>query len=325
MAAKKKNARNATIAFQSVPETELGKLVTIPLTDIDTSYENARTGNWQEGDPNSVHEGNSFLELLESIRETGQKDPVTVRPKGKKYQLIKGFRRFAALKKLATDSSTMKTATIKAIVKDLNDLQAFEEHVLENTARDNLSGPDLAFAAYNLGEKYRLAGTPISGNIIAQRMGKNQSYISALLRIVGSAPKVAKMWRDAPIQLSINEMTRIAKIKDPAVQEQEYARLLDNSTPEDGQAGSGGKDWVKSAAEKAAKVATLIGTLEREGYVGKVDITWDDPHALLALGVKVKADATGRQRQTIGKQAREAYAAAKNAVVTTPAEAPAGK
>ncbi len=298
-----------------VETTDSGEIViNVPISDIDTSFENQRTGDWSKGDSKESATGNSFKELKVSIRETGQQDPVLLRyfkgKGGKKYQLIAGFRRLLAIKENAADAGNAKAATIKAIVRDLTDLQAFEAHVLENTARDDLSGPDLAFAAYNLGEKYRLAGTTLSGNAIAARIGKNQSYISMLLRIVGGAPKVAKLWREAPIQLSVNEMARIAKLKEPAEQEKAYNDLLKRAEDTAG-AGPGGKDWIASASERARKSAAMIGSLEREGLIGKVDITWAD--ALPLLGVKLKSDTTADQKKAVGKAAREAYADAKKA------------
>lgn len=309
------NKKNARANGSAVETTETGEMVvTIPIADIDTSFENQRTGDWSKGDSKESADGNSFKELKVSIRETGQQEPVLVRPfKGKgvkRFQLVAGFRRLLAIKENAADAGNAKSATIKAIVREMTDLQAFEAHVLENTARDNLTGPDLAFAAYNLGEKYRAAGTTLSGAAIAARIGKNQSYISSLLRIVGGAPKVAKMWREAPIQLSINEMTKIAKLKDPAEQEKTYNDLLKKAEDTSG-SGPGGKDWVASASERAQKAARLIGSLEREGMIGKVDITWSE--ALPLLGVKLKSDTTADQKKAVGKAAREAYAEAKKA------------
>ncbi len=317
MAAKKTKSASpeSTIANNAAsnaltPVVELGTLKTVLLSDIDLTYENQRTGDWTQGDSNDSDalESNSFKELVESIRETGQKDPVTVRPKGKKLQLIKGFRRYAALRLLASQNNKLKTATINVIVKNLNDIDAFEEHVIENASRDNLKGSDLAFAAYKLGEHYRSRGTSLSGNAIAARMGKNQSYISMLLRIISGAPKIAAQWREADVQLSITEMARIAKLKDPAAQQTEYDRLL-SGKPESGGSGPGGKEWIDTATEKAVKVAAMLGMLARKELV-TVNITWDEN--LPDLGVKLKSDVTAAQRRLIGKAAREAFAAALN-------------
>lgn len=296
----------------ATPLVEMGKLQTVLLSDIDLSYENQRTGDWTVGDSNDSDalEGNSFKELVDSIRETGQKDPVTVRPKGKKLQLIKGFRRYAALRHLAQQSGTMKSATINVIVKDLNDIDAFEEHVLENTARDNLKGSDLAFAAFKMQQLHRTRGTNLSGNAVAARLGKNQSYISMLLRIIEGAPKIAAQWREAPVQLGIKEMVRISKLKDPTQQQQEYDRLLADKPAAGNNSEPDGKAWVTSAIEKATRVATLLGTLEKHDCI-TVEMAWDE--SLAYLGVKVKPDATQAQINSIATAARNAYSAAKNA------------
>ena len=58
-----------------------------------------------------------FLELKESIKTKGQITPIFVRPKGKKYQIISGFNRVDVCRQL-------RMATIKAIVKDIDDKSA---------------------------------------------------------------------------------------------------------------------------------------------------------------------------------------------------------
>ncbi len=308
MAAKKNAKSTETATPVSVPESDLGELRLMLLTDIDLSYQNQRTGDWTKGDSEQDPlNDSSFKELVESIQEVGQTEPVTVRPspsKKGKFQLVKGFRRYAALRHLAELGHSQKTATIKVIVKNLDEVQAFEEHVLENTARDNLKGPDLGFAAYKMQQLHKQRGINMSGKTVAQRMGKNQPYIAQLLRIIERAPQVASDWRDAPVQLSVNEMDRISKLKEPAEQKAEYDRLLKAATDEPDP-----NQWVKDACTKVEKVATLIGTLEREGLISDVEIVWDEK--LGPLGITVKEGATLSQISSIAKAAREAYAKAK--------------
>lgn len=298
---------------EAVPVAKLvvGQVAKVLLKDFDLSYENQRTGDWTVGDSNDNNalEGNSFKEMVDSIREVGQKEPVTGRIRGKKVQLIKGFRRFAAIRAVARENQALDTATVDVLIKDLDDIQAFEEHVIENTARDNLKGSDLAFAAYKMQQLYASRGLKLSGNQIAQRMGKNQSYISMLLRIVEGAPTVAAKWREAPVQLSISEMTRISKLKEPAQQDSEYKRLLGLKPDPNADGNDEPNDkWVVSAIEKVQRIATQLGAFEAKGLI-TVTIAWDEK--LADLGITLKEGATTGQVNKIANAARQAYAAAK--------------
>ncbi len=280
-------------------------IVEVPIVDVLLTYDNARSGDWTQTSSREEADGNSFKELVESIQSVGQQEPVTLRQKGKKYELVVGFRRFAAVKQLAVANGTTKTATIRAVVEELDELGARLANTLENTARDNLQGPDLAYAANELSKAHHAANQPISDNMLASKMGKNQSYIAQLLRVMRMADqRIPKLWREAQVQLSVSEMDRIAKLDKP-LQFPEYQRLLEGKGGgSDGQ--GSGKTWIDTANKKAATQGTLLGNLQREGRI-TTDITWDSAEDLALLGVKVKAEATARQVKAIGKVAKEAF------------------
>ena len=164
------------------------KVHVLKVSEIDaTSYKNSRSGNWHEG--TGGLEDNDFEGLCASISSRGQDEPVTVRPHGKKMQLIAGFRRFAAHKKLGL-------ATIKAFVRELDDNEARALNIRENTARNNLSGPDLAWAIWELHQGYTAKRMPVTAVAIAQEIGRNQAYVNTLLNIMRDVdPKITAHWR----------------------------------------------------------------------------------------------------------------------------------
>lgn len=305
--ATKKMTKTTAASPSVVEETFLN----IPLKDIELTFSNVRTGDFTLADSEeSERGGQSFKELVESIKTAGQRTPVVVRPKGKKYQLISGFRRHAALVHLA-QADGAKDVTIKAIVKQLDELNATIENVTENS-REDLSGPDLAFGLHRIAELQKAAGSNVSDRALAALVGKNNSYVSDLLRIVRNAPKVAKMWHEDTMQIGVREMRKIAQIEDPALQLEKYKEIRagKSSSGESG-SGPGGKPWIETAIAKARSVATMLGTLERDGCITVNEIDWVE--YLETLGVKVKSDATGRDKSKIAKNAREAYAAARDA------------
>ena len=307
MATKKSTKTTAA----TVPTVTEETFLNIPLKDIELTFSNVRTGDFTLADSEeSERGGQSFKELVESIKTAGQRTPVVVRPKGKKYQLISGFRRHAALVHLA-QADGAKDVTIKAIVKQLDELNATIENVTENS-REDLSGPDLAFGLNRIAELQKAAGSNVSDRALAALVGKNHSYVSNLLRIVRKAPKVAKMWHEDTMQIGVREMTKIANIEDQALQLDKYKEIRagKQSSGESG-SGPGGKPWIETAISKARSVAAMLGTLERDGSITVTEINWSE--ALETLGVKLKADATGRDRSKIAKNAREAYGEARDA------------
>lgn len=294
--------------------SQLGTLAALPLRLVDaTSFRNRRTGDFTIGDSSEDGTNQSFKELAESIEAVGQKDPITVRRKaaglvdnGMPYEVIKGFRRFAVVNLLAQRAGTEDTATVNAIIKDLTDLQAVEENIFENTARDNLTGPDLAWAAFDLQEQYKANGLPFSGNVVAKKLGKNQTYIAKLLRIVTGAPVVAKSWQESQSPLTSDAMDRIAKL-DPDKQVAEYERINAVLKGKAGKSGGATNPPIVAAQKRAVRLATLLGNLVSQGLI-TVDINWEAN--LSHIGVKT-SDLTVQDIRAVAKAAIEAFEAAK--------------
>lgn len=312
MAARKSaTARKVTPEVVVAPAAEtnqLGTLVSIPISRVDfDSFPNCRTGNWVEGVSSAVQDsGTSYTELYESIEIKGQIDPITVRPKanpkkgGPDLECIKGFRRGRAVKTIGEKKGNLNPE-IKVIIKQLNDLEAAEENTFENTARDNLKPSDLAFAAHNLLNRYRAAGVPMSINQLAQRMGKNQSYMNQLVGIVEKVPEIATMWRGAAVEIPVMVMSQVARKAAPGAP----GEVVDGNAPMkafelaklgklDPKSGKPKVDRAPTTAAASAKAlvekqANLLGRLKALGHVtirkDKEDGMWST--ALLGvLGVK---------------------------------------
>ncbi len=155
--------KNGNVAATGESKYSPDQIVNIPIADIDLNYDNSRFGDFTVAESRGDGKDQSFAELKESISINGQKDPVVLRPLnrgkgGKKLQLIVGFRRYAAVKELAVAAGNVKTATIRAVIEDHDDLSARVRNTLENTARDNLSTQDVAYAAYRISSEHQRAG-----------------------------------------------------------------------------------------------------------------------------------------------------------------------
>jgi ParB/RepB/Spo0J family partition protein len=134
---KKKRGRRAGTQNKPKPpekHVEMGTVVKVDLFDIDLQDEDFR-----------FRAKLLFNDLVESIGEQGLQVPVILRPtKGDskvKYQVISGFRRINAIKKLGWKQ-------VDSIVrKDLdNDIEAFRVSIIENEARKTYNDLDRANA-----------------------------------------------------------------------------------------------------------------------------------------------------------------------------------
>lgn len=89
--------------------------------------------------PFKVGDNESFKELVQSIKENGLLNPIIVRPKDDKYEIISGHRRLKAMELNGYDE-------IDTYIKELNDDEAVIQMVDSNLQRDKILPSEKAFA-----------------------------------------------------------------------------------------------------------------------------------------------------------------------------------
>jgi ParB family transcriptional regulator, chromosome partitioning protein len=114
----------------------------------------------------------ALVELTSSIEASGLLQPVVVRPRNGKYELIAGERRLRAVQRLGWTK-------IPAVVRDVDDPTLLTLALVENLQRDGLSAIDEAAGYQRLGEEFKLPQTEI-----ARRVGRNRSTIANLVRLL---------------------------------------------------------------------------------------------------------------------------------------------
>ncbi|MBH5319306.1 nucleoid occlusion protein [Paenibacillus sp. GSMTC-2017] len=144
---------------QRTPQEEVRQ---IPLQDIDTSPFQPRT----------VFDDDRIDELCQTIKTHGVIQPIVVRVRNNRYEIIAGERRFRAVTKLGLD-------TIPAIVREFNDSQTASIALIENLQREGLTAVEEAIAYQKLIELHQL-----TQESLAQRLGKSQSTIANKLRLL---------------------------------------------------------------------------------------------------------------------------------------------
>ena len=111
-------------------------------------------------------------ELALSIAKNGIIQPVIVRLKNSKYELIAGERRWRA-------AQLAKLHSIPAVVRDVTDKQAAEYAIAENIQREDLTAVEEAKSYKKLLEIHSYTQAELS-----VALGKSRSYIANMLRLL---------------------------------------------------------------------------------------------------------------------------------------------
>lgn len=148
----------ADLALQADRLLEGSTVVELDTTSIDGSFVRDRL---DEDDPEE------YARLRDAIRDRGQDSPILVRPHPKvagRYMIVFGHRRYRVANELGI--------RIKAVVKDLKDIDHALAQGQENSARANLSFVEKAIYA---------------GNLAALHLDDDNGFICAALSIDASA------------------------------------------------------------------------------------------------------------------------------------------
>ena len=122
--------------------------------------------------PRRVFSEKSLEELKNSIESYGVLQPITVRKKNEKFELVAGERRLRAAK-------LANLKTIPAIVHEVSDETSAVLALLENLQREDLNFIEEALGYENLIKEHNFTQQQL-----AEKLGKNQSTIANKLRIL---------------------------------------------------------------------------------------------------------------------------------------------
>ena len=122
--------------------------------------------------PRSVFDEAKLEELAKSISTNGVVQPVLVRRKGNRFELIAGERRFRA-------AIRARLTAIPAVVRNVLDNQVLEIALIENIQREDLNPIEEASAYKKLIEDLGL-----TQEMVADRVGRDRSYVTNYLRLL---------------------------------------------------------------------------------------------------------------------------------------------
>lgn len=157
-----------------------GAIAFIPISSIEPNPFQPR----QEIDPATL------TELVQSIKEQGIIQPVTIRKLGfDKYQLIAGERRFRA-------ASLAGLTEIPAFIRVANDEQMLELALIENIHRKDLNAIEIAISYQRLLEECHLTQEQLS-----EKVGINRATIANFIRLLRLPPPLQLALRNGEISM----------------------------------------------------------------------------------------------------------------------------
>lgn len=213
-------------------------------------------------------------ELASSIRERGMIQPVTVRAKDDRYELIVGERRWRAAKALGL------TEIPAHVVEVHDDAEMVEFALVENLQREDLNVMDEAQAYATLRSEYGLSQTDI-----ARAVGKSRVAVSNTLRLL----KLPRTIRDS---LKRGEITpgharALLGLKRPEDMERLFRKIVNQ--------GLSVRETEKlvsdrTSSPKPRRLGTAILTAGKSADIKKIE---NDLIALLGTKVTIRARRKG--------------------------------
>lgn len=125
--------------------------------------------------------------LVESVKEKGVLQPLLVRKKNGRFEIIAGERRWRA-------SKLAGLQTVPVIVKDMDDKEVLEVALVENLLRENLSAIEEAEGFQRLIDEFSH-----TQEALAQIVGKSRSHVANTLRLLNLPDSVKDLVREGTL------------------------------------------------------------------------------------------------------------------------------
>jgi ParB family chromosome partitioning protein len=231
------------------------------------------------GQPRQQFAEDSLRELAESIREKGVIQPILVRKKGERYQILVGERRYRAAKIAGMDE-------IPAIVVDASDRDALELALVENVQREDLNSMEEARAYERLIREFDLGQEEV-----AKRVGKSRVTVANALRLLKLPQEIQEALEKGDLSsgharaiLSLKEQSKQLELKSRIISEGLSVREAEALARRLVSGGAAGVRAKKTPAAKAGIEPALLSLEEK---------------LLAALGTKVRVKPTSREKGKI--------------------------
>ena len=152
-------------------------------------------------------------ELAQSIRSNGVVQPLLVRRRGQRYELIAGERRWRAARLAGLRE-------VPVVVREVPDEKVLELALIENIQRENLNPIEEAQAYKSLLETIGLTQESLAATV-----GRDRSYITNYLRLLRLPSDIQVLLQDD--RISTGHARTLLGVDDPGVQRQVARKILE--------------------------------------------------------------------------------------------------
>lgn len=177
-------------------EDNIAGIKKVNINEIDPNF----------GQPRKKFNEEELQELSISIKEHGILQPLIVREKNNRYEIVAGERRYRA-------SRMAGLTEIPVIIKDFSDQQTLEVALVENIQREDLNVMELACAYSLLMERFDLTQEEV-----ADKVGKSRPAVANIMRLLKLTPYVQEKLREE--EISFGHARAILSISDIKTQKQ---------------------------------------------------------------------------------------------------------
>ena len=164
--------------------------------------------------PRAVIRGEELQSLVQSIQEKGLLQPVVVRPKGERFELVAGERRLLACREAGLER-------IPAVVMEIEDRELLELALVENLQREDLSPIEEARAYRTLMEEFGLSQAEV-----ARIVSKDRSSVANTLRLLHLPEDVQDLILEG--KLTEGHGRVLLRLEDPKLIREYAQKIIEN-------------------------------------------------------------------------------------------------
>lgn len=176
--------------------------------------------------PRKLFKEAELSELSDSIKQNGILQPLLVRKKGTKYEIVAGERRYQAAKLAGLEE-------VPVIIKDISDAEVFKLALIENLQRADLSPLEEA-----RGYKQLIKERSLTQDEVAKLVSKSRSAVTNTLRLLDLPEEVQQFVEDGLITagharaiLAVPSPEGRVKLAQKVVDEKLSVRQTENLAP----------------------------------------------------------------------------------------------
>jgi len=173
--------------------------------------------------PRKFFNQQALNELANSIKEYGILNPILVRKKEDKYEIIAGERRFRAAKIIGLSE-------VPVVIKNMEDAKVAEVALIENLQRENINPIEEAKAYESI-----IKLSNITQQKLSEMIGKSQSYIANKIRLLSLSDNIQEALierkiseRHARSLMTVADIDRQTELLEKIIEEKLTVKDLDN-------------------------------------------------------------------------------------------------